>query len=182
MRHSRLLVWRKPRNDLWNNTYVFVLHKPGLCGVQARISICERPWMRSCNGKSGHEKSKCRLRNANGSTCGKTGHLQKVCGQREESDRKVGPSSSSATSIGRGGKSRSNGDTCCCCGQPGHRRPDCPQRNDKCSRCEKRGHSSQICQTGQSANTNARVVEMVSDNPGDEQYKGSCGLCLYGNL
>ena len=29
MRHSRLAVWRSPRNDLWNNTYVCVLHKLG---------------------------------------------------------------------------------------------------------------------------------------------------------
>ena len=34
VRHSRLLVWRRPRNDLWNNTHVCVLHKRGQCCVQ----------------------------------------------------------------------------------------------------------------------------------------------------
>ena len=168
MRHSRLLVWRKPRNDLWNNTYVFVLHTPGLYCVQAWISICERRWVRACCGKSGHDKSKCPLRNAKGHNGGKTGHLQKVCGQREKFDGKAGLAAVQKI-IGKGDKNRSNGDTCCCCGQAGHRRPDCPQRNEKCSRCGKRGHASQICQSGQSANANARVVEMESDNPGDEQ-------------
>ena len=46
MTHSRSLVSRKPRFDLWNNTYAFVLHKLGLCCVQAWISICERMWIR----------------------------------------------------------------------------------------------------------------------------------------
>ena len=40
-------VWRRPRNDLWNNTYVYVLHKPGQCCVQAWISTCERRWTRA---------------------------------------------------------------------------------------------------------------------------------------
>ena len=47
MRHSRLLFWRRPRNDLWNTTYVCVLHKPGQCCVQVWISTCERRWTRA---------------------------------------------------------------------------------------------------------------------------------------
>ena len=39
--HPRLLVWRMPRNDPWNNTYVLVLHKPALYCVQASIRVCE---------------------------------------------------------------------------------------------------------------------------------------------
>ena len=27
--HTRSMVWRRPRNHLWNNTHVCVLHKPG---------------------------------------------------------------------------------------------------------------------------------------------------------
>ena len=59
MRHSRLLVWRKPRNERWNNICVFVLHKLGLYCVTAWISICERLWIRlllDCCGKCGHDK------------------------------------------------------------------------------------------------------------------------------
>ena len=47
MRHSRLLVWRRPRNDLYNNTYVCVLHKPRKCCVQVWISPCDRRWTRA---------------------------------------------------------------------------------------------------------------------------------------
>ena len=39
---ARETLWRKPRNDLWNNTYVYVLHKPGQCCVQVWISTCEQ--------------------------------------------------------------------------------------------------------------------------------------------
>ena len=74
MRHSRLLVWRRPRNERWNNICVFVLHKLGLYCVTAWISVCERLWIRlllnlrqrmeidavvstcDCCGKRGHDK------------------------------------------------------------------------------------------------------------------------------
>ena len=46
MKRSRALVSREPRNDLWNNTYVIVLHRPGLCCVQAWIKIFDRRWIR----------------------------------------------------------------------------------------------------------------------------------------
>ena len=54
MRHSRLLVWRRPRNDLWNNTSVCVLHKPGQCCVQVWISTCERRWTRAVSPRPGN--------------------------------------------------------------------------------------------------------------------------------
>ena len=47
MRHSRLLVWRRSRNDLWNNTYVCVLHKPRQGCVQVWISTYERRWTKT---------------------------------------------------------------------------------------------------------------------------------------
>ena len=37
-----------------------------------------------CCGKAGHEKARCRFRNAKCSNCGKTGHLRAVCRQREK--------------------------------------------------------------------------------------------------
>ena len=41
-----IAVWKKPRNELWNNTCVYVLHRPGHCCVQVWISACERRWTR----------------------------------------------------------------------------------------------------------------------------------------
>ena len=188
MRHLRSLALRKPRNDFWNNIYVFVLHKtwvvlfasvdqylrttvdsiaaqPAPIEIGAVVSKCP------CCGKSGHEKSTCRLRNAQGSNCGNTGHLKKMCRQREKSGGKSSPSSSSCKSSGKGGTSRSITEKCYCCGQFGHRKHDCRHRNENCSRCGKRGHTSQMCQSGQGANANARAVETESDDPGEEEYK-----------
>ena len=107
VRRSRLLVWKRPRNELWNNTCVCVLHKLGQCCVQVWISTCERRWtsssqptpmevdavMSTCArcGKAGHEKARCRFRNFKCSTCGKTGHLRAMCRQREKSAGKSSP-------------------------------------------------------------------------------------------
>ena len=44
---SRLLVWGRPRNELWNNTCVYVLHTPGQCCVQVWNITCERRWTRA---------------------------------------------------------------------------------------------------------------------------------------
>ena len=70
----------------------------------------------SC-GKAGHEKAKCRFRNAKCSNCGKTGHLRAMCRQREKSTGKSRPSSSSGKGSGKGGTSRGNTYKCYCCGQ-----------------------------------------------------------------
>ena len=179
-RHSRLLVWRRPMNDLWNNTYVCVLRKPGQCCVQLWISTCERRWTRAisttpmgigavvstcaCCGKAGHEKARCRFRNAKCRNCGKTGHLKAMCRQREKSAGKSSPSSSSRKSSGKGGTSRGNTHKCNCCGQVGHRRPDCPRRSESCSLCGKRGHLSEMCRSS-GGNASARAVS-VCDTSG----------------
>ena len=126
--------------------------------IGAVVSTCAR-----C-GKTGHDKSTCRLRNAKCSTCGKTGHLKKVSRQREKSAGKTSSSSSNAAGAAKVlKKNRTNNRTRYCSGQLGHRRPDCPHRSEKCSRCGKRGHVSQICKSGQ--NANARAVEREPDDP-----------------
>ena len=38
----------------------------------------------ACCGKAGHEKARCRFRNAMCSNCGKTEHLRAMCRQREK--------------------------------------------------------------------------------------------------
>ena len=47
--------------------------------IGAVMSTC------ACCGKAGHEKARCRFRNAKCSNCGKTGHLRAMCRQREKS-------------------------------------------------------------------------------------------------
>ena len=110
----------------------------------------------ACCGKTGHEKTRCRFRNAKCSNCGKTGHLKAMCRQREKSAGKSSPSSSGGKSSGKGGTSRGNADECCCCGQFGHQRPDCPRQNESCSLCDKRGHLSQVCRSS-GGNASARA-------------------------
>ena len=83
--------------------------------IGAVVSTC------ACCGKAGHEKARCRFRNAKCSNCGKTGHLRAMC-----------------NCSGKGGTSRRNRVKCYCCGQVGHRRLECPRRNESCSQCGKR--------------------------------------------
>ena len=62
----------------------------------------------------------------------------------------------------------SNTDKCYCCGQVGHRRPDCPRRNESCSLCGKRGHLSQVCRSS-GGNASARAVEAEPAEPDEER-------------
>ena len=88
--------------------------------ISAVMSTC------ACCSKAGHEKASCRFRNAMCSNCGKTGNLRAMCRQREKSAGKSSPSSSSGKSSGKGSASSGSTNKCYCCGQVGHRRPDCP--------------------------------------------------------
>ena len=106
--------------DQYLRTTVDSSSQPTPMEVDAVMSTCAR-----C-GKAGHEKARCRFRNFKCSNCGKTGHLRAMCRQREKSAGKSSPSSSSGKSSGKGGTSRGSTDKCYCCGQVGHRRPDCP--------------------------------------------------------
>ena len=93
VRHSRLLVWSRPRNDLWNNTYVYVLHKPGQCCVQVWISANDGGLEQSAHANGNWcsdvnvcllwqrwtRKARCRFRNSKCSNCGNTGHPRARC-------------------------------------------------------------------------------------------------------
>ena len=154
MRRSRSLVSRRLRNDLWNNTYVFVLHKPGLCCVQAWISICERLCIRvllcprqrksvlSCRRVPVVVKQDMKSRSVDcamqsAAFAAKLNISRRCAGNV---GNQWSSSSGSGKSSGKGGTSRSNTDKCYCCGKFGHRRPDFSRRNENCSRCGKRGH------------------------------------------
>ena len=130
--------------------------------IGAVVSTCA-----SC-GKAGHEKARCRFRNAKCSNCGKTEHLRAMCRKREKSAGKSSPSNSSGKSSGKGGTSRGNTDNCCCCGEVGHRRLDYPRRNESCSLCGKRGHLSQVCRSS-GGNAGARTVEAEPAEPEEER-------------
>ena len=104
--------------DQYLRTTVDSSSQPTPMEIGAVMSTC------ACCGKAGHEKARCRFRNAKCSNCGKTGHLRAMCRQRDKSVGKSSPSSSSGKSSGKGGTSRGNTDKGYCCGQVGHRRPD----------------------------------------------------------
>ena len=80
----------------------------------------------------------------------------------------------SGKSSGKGGTSRGNTDKCCCCGQVGHRRPDCSRRNESCSLCGKRGHLSHVCRSS-GGNASARAVEVEAAEPEDERNSTRVG-------
>ena len=143
--------------DQYLRTTVDSGSQPTPMEIGAVMSTC------ACCGKAGHEKARCRFSN-----CGKIGHLRAMCRQREKSAGKSSPSSSSGKTSGKGGTSRGSTDKCCFCGQVGHRRPDCPRRNESCSLCGKRGHLSQVCRSS-GRNANARAVEVEKFN--------TCGHC-----
>ena len=91
-----------------------------------------------------------------------------MCRQREKSAGKSSPSSSSGKSAGKSGTSRGSADKCCCCGQVGHRRPDCAGRNENCSFCDKRGHLSHVCRSS-GGNASGRAVEVEPAEPDEEK-------------
>ena len=98
--------------DQYLRTTVDSSSQPTPLEIGAAMSTC------ACCGKGGHEKARCRFRNAKWSNCGKTGHLRAMCRQREKSSGKSSPSSSSGKSSGKGGTSRGHTDKYYCCGQP----------------------------------------------------------------
>ena len=109
-----------------------------------------------------------RINDAKCSNRGKTGHLRAMCRQREKSAGKSSPLSSSGKSSGKSGTSPGHADKCNCCGQVGHRRPDCPRRNERCSLCGKRGHLSQVCRSP-GGNANALAVDVDPAEPEEER-------------
>ena len=75
--------------DQYLRTTVDSSSRPTPVEIGAVMSTC------ACCGQAGHERARCRFRNAKCSNCGKTGHLSAMCRQREKSAGKSSPSSSS---------------------------------------------------------------------------------------
>ena len=71
--------------DEYLRTTVDSCSQPTPMDIGAVMSTC------ACCGKAGHEKARCRFRNAKCSDCGKTGHLKAMCRQREKSAGKSSP-------------------------------------------------------------------------------------------
>ena len=55
----------------------------------------------ACCGKAGHEKARCRFRNAKCSNCGKIGHLRAMCRQRERCAGKSSPRAAVARALAK---------------------------------------------------------------------------------
>ena len=147
--------------DQYSRTTVDSGSHPRPMEIGAVMSTCV------CCGKAGHEKARCRFRNAKCNNGGKIGHLRAMCRQREKSAGKSSPSSSGKRS-GKVGTSRGSADKCYCCGQVGHRGPDCPRRNENCSLCGKRGHLSHVCRSS-GGNASARTVAVEPAEPEEER-------------
>ena len=65
--------------DQYLRTTVDSGSQPTPMEIGAVMSTC------ACCGKAGHEKARCRFRDAKRRNCGKTGHLRAMCRQREKS-------------------------------------------------------------------------------------------------
>ena len=182
VRRSRLLVWKRPRNELWNNTCVYVLRKCGSVlandGGLGQSAHANGNWCRDvnvCCGQAGHEKVRCRFRNAKCSNCGKTGHLRAMCRQREKVCWKVKSleqqwqefwqrqcepwKHSSAVVV-----DRSVIDDLIAL----------VETRVASSLCGKRGHLSQVCRSS-SGNANARAVEVEPVEPEEERNSTRVG-------
>ena len=61
--------------DQYLRTTVDSGSQPTPMEIGAVMSTC------ACCGKAGHEKARCRFRNAKCSNCGKIGHLREICWQ-----------------------------------------------------------------------------------------------------
>ena len=89
------------------------------------------------------------------------------------------PRAEAARVLAIGGTSRGSKDKCYCCGQVGHRRPDCPRRNEGYSLSDKRGHMSHVCRSS-GGNASARAVEAEPAEPEEEreiQYVWALSVC-----
>ena len=69
--------------DQYLRTTVDSGNQPTPLEIGAVMSTC------ACCGKAGHEKARCRFRNAKCSNCAKIGHLRAMCRQREKSGWQV---------------------------------------------------------------------------------------------
>ena len=99
-----------------------------------------------------------------------------MCRQREKFAGKSSPSSSSGKSFGKDGTIRVN--TSHCCGQVGHRRPDCHRRNESCSLCGQRRHLSQVCRSSGKASARAPEAEHAEHKEqGESQHVWALSVC-----
>ena len=52
-----------------------------------------------------------------------------------------------------------------------HRKPDCRHHIENCGICGEKGHTSQVCRSGQSTSANARAVEVDSEDTEEDPIK-----------
>ena len=52
-----------------------------------------------------------------------------------------------------------------------HRKPDCRHHIENCGTCGEKGHTSQVCSSGQSTNANARAVEVDFEDTEEDPIK-----------
>ena len=52
-----------------------------------------------------------------------------------------------------------------------HRKPDCRHHIENCGTCGEKGHTCQVCRSGQSTSANARAVEVDSEDTEEDPFK-----------
>ena len=175
MKHSRLMVWRRPRNDLWIKTYVCVLHKPGQCCVQVWISTYELRWTRAVSPRQWKLVPRCQrvlaVAKLDTRKRGVDSAMRSaaIVARLDISERCADnvrnllasqvPRAAVARVLAKEARAVETQTSAIGGGQVGHRRPDCPRRHESCSLCGKRGHLSHVCRSS-GRNASARAVEV----------------------
>ena len=144
VKHSRKLVLKRSKERSLEQHLRLRAPQTCQCCVQAWISTCERQWSRVllrtclrrlvllCQRVSVVENRGMKSRSVVGATRSVT-IVARLDISRRSADNVKGQVPRGKSS-GKGDKSRSNTSKCYCCGQSGHKRPDCPRRNEVCSR------------------------------------------------
>ena len=96
------------------------------------------------------------------------------CTYVEKVDGRTNSPSSFKKSSDKGDAKRNVDDTCYGCGQTGHRKSDCPHRNEKGNHCGKHGHLSLMCQSGSDVKVNTHLVDV--DNLNEKQCREIQGV------
>ena len=109
-------------------------------GHQCCVDRCKMPELWNPDAS----ETDCWYKDATCKTCGKQGHLAKVCRSGNTQTSRQGAPRAKGSGKGSGkGKGRAKNrtpETCLCCGMKGHKNSECRFKTATCSNCGKVGH------------------------------------------